>query len=175
MNKSIALKVRLLRGVPNTLQVTAARPLTTRDPSRAPQYLHRPPLQLRCLLLSHYEAEDIQERAAGVDCCGIGTADAIARRMQPLAGCGLDLVRAMVPWASTLARCAFYCLLHGSACWRAWCSVCTRAWSVATMAVDSVCIEVLTPWVALACARPRPPQLASKNVDLCIYEGYIKS
>ena len=106
MNKSIALKVRLLRGVPNTLQVTAARPLTTRDPSRAPQYLHRPPLQLRCLLLSHYEAEDIRERAAGVGCCGIGTADAIARRMQPLAGCGLDLVRAMVPWASTLGRCA---------------------------------------------------------------------
>ena len=85
--------------------------------------------------------------------------------MQPLAGCGLDLMRAMVPWASTLGRCAFYCLLHGSACWRAWCSVCTRAWSVATMAVDSVCIEVLTPWVALACARPRPPQLASKNGD----------
>ena len=92
MNKSIALKVRLLRGVPNTLQVTAARPLTNRDPSRAPQYLHRPPLQLRCLLLSHYEAEDIQERSASGRSCGSATRRPVAEVMHAGAVRGVNLV-----------------------------------------------------------------------------------
>ena len=142
MNNLVAEGDRVLRALHLSLLSTAT---LTHDIHDSPRGLLSIILVLaaaRWLLLSHYEAEDIQERSASGRSCGIAATSAVGERMQPLAGRGVDLA-VRTCHEKSVTNLPLFCMdKRYRPCSHVCVLVCAYAWTAAYRALDCTYIEV---------------------------------
>ena len=142
MTNLVAQSDRVLRALPLSSLSTATLTHDIHDSPCGPLFIILVLAAARRHLLSHYEAEDIQERAASGGSCSIGATGAVGERMQPLAGRGVDPA-ARTCHEKSVTNIPVFCMdMRYRPCSHVCVLACACAWTTAYGALDCTCIEV---------------------------------